>query len=152
MERIEINGPGSVVVDERDETVKKSRPFLGLFWGLLVGIGLAGVLVFSATITLSILTVVACLVVGMLVGVVWGVVGPAKKPKGPPPSTRVIVQQVPSSRFDDFDRPADEATPTSAPTVADPPDTTDATATPVDATPESPTTDEPVSDDEQRPG
>lgn len=106
MERIELEGNQSIVIDESDRTVKKLRPFRGLFWGLVFGIGLAGVLIVTTTITVSVLGIVAVLVVGLFVGVVWGVLGPAKKPKGPPPSTRVIVTQVPTSRFDDFGTPA----------------------------------------------
>lgn len=104
MERIELDGTTSttLVIDDEHHTVKRVHPFRGLFWGLVFGVGLAGVLVFSATITLSVLAVVAYVVVGLVVGVVWGVVGPARKPKGPPPSTRVVVEQLPTSRFDDF--------------------------------------------------
>lgn len=153
MERIDVNGPETVVVDEHDETVKKLRPFRGLFWGLLLGIGLAGVLVFSATITLSILAVVVCIVVGLVVGMVWGLVGPAKQPKGPPPSTRVVVQQVPGSRFDDFDPPATAAAPVAtAPTVADTPTMAAAEVAPAETVPDTPDSDAATSDEEPRPG
>lgn len=145
MEPMEQGTTTTVVVDEQDETVKKLRPFRGFFWGLLIGIGLAGVLVFSATITLSILAVIACIVVGLFVGVVWGVLGPAKKPKGPPPSTRVVVQQVPASRFDDFDPPSAPAEPATdgdtgeAPAPADTPAETSDGAPAGDAGSDGPT-------------
>lgn len=102
MERIELDGTETaVLVDDEPTTVKRLHPFRGLFWGLLLGVGLAGVLIVTTTITVSILAVVVVLVVGLIVGVVWGLIGPAKSPKGPPPTTRVIVEQAPPPRLDD---------------------------------------------------
>ena len=112
MERIELDGTETaVLVGDEPTTAKRLHPFRGLFWGLLLGIGLAGVLIVTTTITVSLVSVIVVLVGGLFVGVVWGLVGPAKSPKGPPPTTRVLVEQASPTRFDD----ATHGTPTSTP-------------------------------------
>jgi hypothetical protein len=104
VERIEADAhEATTVVDGPTRPVKRVHPFRGLFWGLVFGTGLAGVLIVTTTITVSIVGVIAVVVVGLVAGVVWGVAGPAKQPKGPPPRGSVPVEQVLSTRFDDFD-------------------------------------------------
>lgn len=109
METEPEGGSTATVVDETNRTVKRLHPVRGLFWGLVFGLGLAGVLIVTTTITVSVVGVIAVLAVGLVLGVLWGAFGPAKQPKGPPPPTQVIVEQAPSTRFDDFTAPADSA-------------------------------------------
>lgn len=86
------------------DTVKKTHPIRGFFWGLVFGIGLALVLVITTVISLSLVNLIIVVVAGLVLGVAWGLFGPAKAPKGEPPSS--AVPPPPTSRFDD--RPAGE--------------------------------------------
>jgi hypothetical protein len=88
----------------------KTHPIRGALWGLVLGIGLAFVLVFTTVIYLSLVPMLIVIAAAVVVGVLWGQFAPAKPPKEPEP---VRVEQKPapeSSRFDDF-------TDTEAPTV-----------------------------------
>lgn len=108
------------------ETVIKKHPVRGLLWGLVFGIGLTFVLVFTTIIELDLTIMIIVALVGTAVGVVWSMYGPAKAPKGPPPVERVVVQQTEPSRFDDFESPAEAAEHAAhhddAVRIADPPD------------------------------
>jgi len=68
-------------------TAVKKHPVRGLFWGLFMGVGLGliligrGVIAFGETVPFVIVVLI-----GMAISVVWSMFGPAKKPKGLPPS------------------------------------------------------------------
>lgn len=91
------------------ETVKQNHPVRGVLWGLMFGIGLALVLVVTTVISLDLVTLIVVVVVGTIVGVLWSIFGPAKAPKGDPPSTGEVAAPPESTRFDDgdFGAPAD---------------------------------------------
>ena len=90
------------------ETIKKTHPVRGVLWGLMFGIGLTLVLVFTKVISLDLTTMIIVTVVATVAGTLWSILGPAKAPKGPPPAEPVAVEQTEPSRFDDFESP-DEA-------------------------------------------
>lgn len=88
------------------QTVTKRHPIRGLFWGLMMGLGLALVAVVIKVMTLSLVNVIVLTSIGVAFGIVWGLFGPEKAPTGPAPAARTVV--VPeASRFDDFDKPKD---------------------------------------------
>lgn len=76
--------------------VKKTHPIRGLLWGIMFGLGLAVVLVVTGIIPLELSQLVIVTVVGIGVGVLWGLFGPAKKPKGPAPASRVVPPEEPT--------------------------------------------------------
>jgi hypothetical protein len=110
-------------VDET--TTKQIHPVRGALWGLLFGVGLAGVLVLTTLITLELVTVLGVVVVGVVAGIAWGSLGPARPPKGPAPPQMLVVEQVVSSTFDARPRrPATSNAPTAeAPTTGSSTDT-----------------------------
>ena len=63
----------------------KRHPIRGALWGLMMGIGVALILINFAVIAFG--TIVPWIVIGVFVvlGVLWGLFAPAKKPKGEPP-------------------------------------------------------------------
>lgn len=65
---------------------KRTHPIRGLLWGLMLGLGLAIVLVVMTIISLDLLQIIIVTVLGMIIGTVWGLFGPAKQPQRPPPS------------------------------------------------------------------
>ena len=67
------------------ETVIVRHPFRGLLWGLLCGIGLAFVLVFSTLMEFGRTEITVAILIGVVFGVLWGLLGPARSPKAPPP-------------------------------------------------------------------
>ncbi len=75
------------------ETVKQTHPIRGLLWGIVFGIGLTFVLVFTKVISLDLTTMIIVFVAATVVGVLWSIVGPAKQPKGAPPPDPVTVEQ-----------------------------------------------------------
>lgn len=85
-------------------TVKQTHPVRGVLWGLMFGIGLAFVLVFTTVINLDLVTMIIVVVIAIALGVLWSLYGPAKPPQGEPPVARVPPPE--TSRFDD--RPAAE--------------------------------------------
>jgi len=64
----------------------KRHPVRGGIWGIPTGLGLGLLAVNSQIFSLSITTLVAFAVLGIVIGAVWASFGPAKKPKGSPPS------------------------------------------------------------------
>lgn len=89
----------------------RTHPFRGALWGLMLGVGLALVLVLTTVIYLSLVPILIVIAAAIVVGILWGQFAPAKPPKDPEP---VRVEQTPapeSSRFDDFtDREEDSTT------------------------------------------
>lgn len=81
--------------DTTPTTVTRRHPIRGLLWGLVFGIGLSAVLVLTTVIELDLVTMIAVAVAATAAGVAWGTFGPAKAPKGPPPTTALAVEQVP---------------------------------------------------------
>lgn len=75
------------------ETIKKRRPGRAIVYGLIWGLGLALWLIVGQPIIGlddlgSVVAKVAVVVAGaVLVSLLWAYLGPALKPKGPPPST-----------------------------------------------------------------
>lgn len=67
------------------ETVIVRHPFRGLLWGLLFGIGLAFVLVFSTLMEFGRTEISVAILIGVVFGVLWGLIGPARSAKSPPP-------------------------------------------------------------------
>ena len=67
------------------ELVVVRHPIRGLLWGLVFGIGLAFVLVFSTIIVFARIPVVITITVGTLAGLLWSVLGPPRTTKSPPP-------------------------------------------------------------------
>ena len=86
------------------ETVVRKHPIRGLLWGLMFGIGLTLVLVFTTVISLDLTTMIIVAAVGTVIGVLWGMFGPAKAPKGPAPAPHRDPEPPAVSRFDDFNR------------------------------------------------
>jgi len=67
------------------ELVVVRHPIRGLLWGLVFGVGLAFVLVFSTIIVFARTPVVITITVGTLAGLLWSVLGPPRTTKSPPP-------------------------------------------------------------------
>jgi len=67
------------------ELVVVRHPIRGLLWGLVLGIGLAFMLVFSTIIVFARTPVVITITVGTLAGLLWSVLGPPRTTKSPPP-------------------------------------------------------------------
>lgn len=61
------------------------HPIRAFFWALVLGLGLALVLIVTKVITLAIVSVVLVIAVVVVLGVLWGLFGPAKEPTGPRP-------------------------------------------------------------------
>ncbi len=57
---------------------RKARPLRGSLWGLMSGIGLALVLISTATIGLELIPTVGVVVASVVVGALWSWVGPTK--------------------------------------------------------------------------
>ena len=69
------------------DTTLRRHPVRGLIWGVIAGLGAGLLLMVLSIVPLSIPTLIY-ITVGMAVfGVVWGSVAPAKKPKGPKPTS-----------------------------------------------------------------
>ena len=67
------------------ELVVVRHPIRGVLWGLVFGIGLAFVLVFSTIIVFARVPVVITITVGTLAGLLWSVLGPPRTTKSPSP-------------------------------------------------------------------
>lgn len=104
------------------ETVTKKHPIRGAIWGFVLGLGIVGFLIVGYPVigigeTASLAIQVALIIGGaMLVGILWAMFGPAKKPKGAPPTTRSV------------EAPAAEAAPASEPEAEAPEETTPSVA------------------------
>jgi len=68
-----------------DQDIKR-HPVRGGIWGIPTGLGLGLLAVNSQIFSLSITTLAVFTLIGILIGAVWAWFGPAKKPKGSPPS------------------------------------------------------------------
>ncbi|MEO1065451.1 MAG: hypothetical protein AAFZ07_28885 [Actinomycetota bacterium] len=90
----------------------RRRPIRGVIYGLLVGLGVALILIDRAVIALGTLTPIVCVLVGGVLGFAWAWFGPARDP-GPPPPTST---DPPS---DEIDPPPPEASPASDPADGD---------------------------------
>jgi len=67
------------------ELVVVRHPIRGLLWGIVFGVGLAFVLVFSTIIVFARTPVAITITVGTLAGLLWSVLGPPRTTKSPPP-------------------------------------------------------------------
>lgn len=61
------------------------HPIRGMLWGVVLGIGLAFVLVFSTIIVFARVPVAITIAIGTLGGLLWSVIGPPRTTKSPPP-------------------------------------------------------------------
>ncbi len=68
-------------VDKYEGLAKKSHPIRGLFWGFVLGIGLALVLIVTKPIPLALIAIIITVAGGIIVGAAWSVLGPAKEPR-----------------------------------------------------------------------
>ena len=91
------------------------HPFRALFWSLLLGIGVALILIVTKVITLAIQSIVIVIVVVMVLGVLWGLFGPAKQPKGPVP---VVVMPGNANQISRFDQVGDAGSQSTGPLEA----------------------------------
>lgn len=93
----------------------KRHPIRGALWGLMMGLGVALILINFAVIALG--TWMPWIVVGVFIvlGVLWGLFAPAKKPKAEPaPATLPVDESEPAApaeepAADDTDSSGDEA-------------------------------------------
>jgi hypothetical protein len=67
------------------DSVVVRHPVRGLLWGLVFGLGLAFVLVFTTIIVFARLPVLTTIAIGTAAGLIWSVIGPPRTPKSPPP-------------------------------------------------------------------
>ncbi len=72
--------------------VKKGHPIRGVLWGIMFGLGLAGVLVVTKVIPLDLTQMIVVLAVGIAAGVLWSLFGPAKAPKGAAPTAGAAIE------------------------------------------------------------
>ena len=77
--------------------VKKGHPIRGVLWGIMFGLGLAGVLVVTKVIPLDLTQMIVVLAAGIAAGVLWSLFGPAKAPKGAAPAAGAVVEGLPES-------------------------------------------------------
>jgi len=75
------------------ELVVVRHPIRGLLWGLVFGIGLAFVLVFSTIIVFARVPVTTTIAIGTVAGLMWSVVGPPRTTKSPPPEPATATSQ-----------------------------------------------------------
>lgn len=66
---------------ELPEVSTEAHPIRGVFWGLLLGIGLAGLLISMKVVGLALTPFVVVVMVGVLAGTAWGRFGPARPPR-----------------------------------------------------------------------
>lgn len=90
---------------EQPGTEKVMHPIRGVLWGLLFGIGLAGLLVSLKVVTLDLVMLIVLVLVGVVLGVLWSMFGPARQPRGTPPEQHPRPQPPEVSRYDDFTDP-----------------------------------------------
>lgn len=74
-------------------TVARRHPIRGALYGILLGVGLALLVIGRKIVNLDSVVPIVLLVVGIVIGIAWGMFAPAKKPKGPPPAPRVEVAE-----------------------------------------------------------
>ena len=68
------------------EPTATRHPIRGGLYGLVMGLGLALILIGRSVIALGTLTPIIVVLLGVVAGVVWGSFGPAKGPTGPVPA------------------------------------------------------------------
>ena len=85
--------------------VKKGHPIRGVLWGIMFGLGLAGVLVVTKVIPLDLTQMIVVLALGIAVGVLWSLFGPARAPKGAAPvaAAGVAVDETPEAAVDEIE-------------------------------------------------
>ncbi len=110
------------------ETSVKRHPIAAVLWGIVGGLGVTLFLMGRAQIAIGRWTApIIIMVVVVTLNVLWAYFGPAKKPKGAPP-TKMEHETVPTMADEGFDTVVDEsvesAPPDSAP--APPPASPDA--------------------------
>jgi hypothetical protein len=95
-------------------TTTTTHPIRGALWGLVLGVGLALVLVITKVIYLDLVPILVVLAATVVVGILWGQFAPATPPKGPEPVRVEQIHARESTRFDDFtDSGGSSATPAS---------------------------------------
>ena len=108
------------------ETVTKRHPVRGFFWGIPFGLGLMLIAVGQGWAALGTWPPFIVFLIGVIVATLWATLGPAKAPKGPPPSGATLADE-PTPEPETIPEP--EPTPEAAAaesemTEAAPPDTT----------------------------
>lgn len=78
------------------QTTLHRHPIRGFIWGLVFGLGVAGLLIVFSIVPLSIPNLIIYPVVIAVAGTLWGLFAPPKKPKGPEP-TRIDVSAPPAA-------------------------------------------------------
>jgi hypothetical protein len=66
-------------------TVRKPRPIRGILWGLMLGVGAAAIAIIVKLIEFDQVQALLIVAGGVVLGLLWSILGPAKRPKGPPP-------------------------------------------------------------------
>ncbi len=94
------------------DTTTKRHPIRGFLYGIVFGLGLALIVIGQSMAALGTWPPFIVFIVGVVLGTLWGTYGPAKAPKGPPPSG-ATVEDVPAPA------PAPEAEPEPAPVGAE---------------------------------
>ncbi|MEM8708844.1 MAG: hypothetical protein AAGE98_20440 [Actinomycetota bacterium] len=75
------------------EPTTKRRPIRGLLYGLVLGLGLALLVVGQGIAALGTWPPFLVLIGGTVFGVLWSTMGPAKAPKGPAPVAAELVEE-----------------------------------------------------------
>ncbi len=75
------------------DTKTKRHPIRGFFYGIFFGLGLALIVVGQGIAALGTWPPFIALIVGIIVGTLWSTYGPAKAPKGPPPTGAVLADE-----------------------------------------------------------
>jgi Na+/citrate or Na+/malate symporter len=74
----------------KGQLVKKTHPVRGILWGLMMGLGLAVVLVLTKVIPLALAPMLIVLLLGTVVGALWSIFGPAKHAKDAPAESSAV--------------------------------------------------------------
>lgn len=77
------------------DTTTKRHPIRGFLYGIFFGLGLAMIVVGQGIAALGTWPPVIVFVVGLIAATLWSIYGPAKAPKGPPPSGATVVDTAP---------------------------------------------------------
>lgn len=78
------------------ETITKRRPIRGFLYGIFLGLGLMLVVVGQGIAALGTWPPFIVLIGGIVAGTLWSTYGPAKAPKGPPPTGATVVDETPT--------------------------------------------------------
>jgi hypothetical protein len=107
MSEILTGTPSGGRPDSSPGTSKVIHPVRGVLWGLLLGLGLAGLLVSLKVVSLGLVTLIVLVLVGI---VLWSTFGPARPASGLPPEQHPRPQPPEVSRLDDFTDPPPSTT------------------------------------------